>query len=1069
MTITPKEDSALNLIKESKDYEDYFFKKVTDIKWFIILKERNYFSSQNAPSPIKADKEGFYNVPYWNVLDYLERVSQEVNKPENIKYINDLIEIIKDVTQNGPKDNFRIWWYFVKIISNLPNEHITDEIIQFIPIWLDSQFGTSLQGKEITDRLLPKFLNSDKPEDIEKVESIIKFITELRKIPEEKNKTGTIIQEEKYLPMLDGYWLSEAFDKNAEKIAHKCSNLIFCDLQKKIEKLLEKESYENSIEYQDCTLIFSLKPNGNNYLIERYEFEKNLNREDLYLIFNKLRNGVYDDKIKTARKSPIDVNNINSLTEFLNNSPDRIISIYPKFKERKVELQYFLKYLYLGLFDAETYESLYDKDALHIHKTFGIFHSILESIISKRVDKFPEETKKVLHSFLHGKYLYLVKFAFYIIGIYYDKLNELFLDYIEQDTNNIFLDTTYFGDEIRKILKSVNQESTELTSLLKEKIEKKADTLSSIGESKESVKKWKQRYYKALSHINYFEKIYRKLKDETGIDPELGPAIQMGESRFGPGSSPLSNEELFKMSNEELADFLKKFKTKHPWNGPTEGGLAEQLRQIAKSKPSKFVDNMMPFINTAYYYIYDIFWGLVDAWDKNEPFNWGSLLDFVYEYINRDNFWNKKLGIKGDLNADFLWVTGVVGKLIQVGAKSDEHAFAQELNEKALDVIDIILKNLKIKVEKEFSDPVTDALNSPYGKTLTALIFLSLKDARYFDRFPESGRQRWNSRAKKFYEIAFDKKIKEAYTLFGQSLSNFHYLDGEWTEKKIEDLKNYFEKDTLWDLFIEGYLFGSKVYNDIYTLMAPHYEFALSIESKEDRPVRQLVKHIAIGYLQDINDKLDKPLYGILIDEWNPLHIYEMIGFFWMQRDYLIKVDSDDDTKSQESEKQYVNRILKFWETIYERYKNIGIDDLTSEDKKILASSGKLAVFLNTIDETNFKWLKLSASYIEIEFNSPFFIEYLNILKDKGENKATVAHYVSDIFLEMLKSFIPDYDKKNIFSIVEYLFKTSKIEKDINLKGKANQICNIYGPSEIRDDNGREFLRDLYERYNSDA
>lgn len=1054
----------LKIIQE-EIYNHYFFQKINILIWFGILKEKKYFSSQKAPGSIKSDKEGYITIPFWNVLDYLERVSQEANKPENREYTKDIIEIIIDVTQNGPKDNFKTWWYFAKIISNLPIENITNELIDFIPNWFDSPFGASLQGKEITDRLLPKFLDSDKPEDIQKAELIIKYLTELKRKPEEQIEKEKKFHEEKYMPLLDGYWLSEALEKNAEKIAHKCSNSVIYDLQRKIEKLLEEDSSRDIINYHNHTLLFSLKSHEN-YLLEIYEFEKELSEDELFILFRDLREEEKTDILNNAKKSFEKLINISSLTEFLDVSCNLTIDIYPEFKDREAELKRFLMHLHLGLYDGETYESFYNKETIYFNKTFGVFHFFLETIISLRIKKFPEETKDVLHSFLYGKYLYLVKCAFYIIGLHYDELKELFCAYIKQDTNNLFLKTTYFGDEIGEIFKQINSESKEITDLIEKKIEEEFEIRAAIEKDIKYMKSWKQRYYKALSHIEKFNDKYLKLKNETGVDPDLGPAIQMGESRVGPGPSPFSKEDMFKMSNEKLAHHLKEFKTTDPWDGPTEGGLADQLKQIARSNPLKFIDNMMPFINTAYFYIYYIFWGLTDAWNNDETFNWQPMLEFIYNYINLEVFWNNELAIKGDLKSDQRWVSGVIGTLIQDGTKKDEHTFAQELNEKALDIIEIILNKLEIKDEKGSFDSVTYALNSSFGKILSALINLSLKDARHFDKSPNSGRQRWNSRAKNFYETALKNNIKEAYTLFGQYLSNFHYLDEKWTEEKINNLKKYNEKDILWNLFMEGYLFSSKVYNDIYVLMARHYEIAITKESSDESFHRKLTHHIAIGYLRDIDDKLDQSLYKIVADKWNPLHIKEMVGFFWMQRDYLTKDDSGDDKKSQETKKKYIDRILKFWELIYKRYKDKISDDLTVEDKKILGSSAKLSIFLNEIDEINCTWMKLSAPYIEIEFNAPFFIEYLNDLKDKGDNKAAVANFVADIFLEILKSFIPDYDKKNIFAIVEYLFEISKLQKDFILKDKTIQICNIYGPSRIKDDNGHEFLRDLYEEYN---
>ncbi len=94
----------------------------------------------------------------------------------------------------------------------------------------------------------------------------------------------------------------------------------------------------------------------------------------------------------------------------------------------------------------------------------------------------------------------------------------------------------------------------------------------------------------------------------------------------------------------------------------------------------------------------------------------------------------------------------------------------------------------------------------------------------------------------------------------------------------------------------------------------------------------------------------------------------------------------------------------------------------------------------------------MSATYVHEDFNSPFFIEYLAELKDKGDNKET-AKYIAEIYLKMPEKITPDFDKKHIRSIIEFLYNSGAQEN-------ANKICNIYG---LR---GFEFLRDIYEKYN---
>lgn len=112
--------------------------------------------------------------------------------------------------------------------------------------------------------------------------------------------------------------------------------------------------------------------------------------------------------------------------------------------------------------------------------------------------------------------------------------------------------------------------------------------------------------------------------------------------------------------------------------------------------------------------------------------------------------------------------------------------------------------------------------------------------------------------------------------------------------------------------------------------------------------------------------------------------------------------------------------------------------------KKLLSDLTKLTIFLDNIDSENSKWLLRSAPYVEIDFNSSFFIEYL----DKFEDEESIK-FIGKIFLEMLSETTPDYDQKHIISIVNKIYLVDKTE--------AGKICSIYGSR------GYEFLRPIYE------
>jgi len=156
--LSEKKLRLLNKIKLKSIYETKFFEKRYELEWFDELKRRGYFKLNLETQPQQTKDKGFFYIPEWNVLPYLEKVSSQVSQPGNEKYINELLKIIKDITNyhinhNKILDNYRTWWYFVKILCNIPNDKIDNEIIDLMSVWLDSRFDTALVGSEILDRL----------------------------------------------------------------------------------------------------------------------------------------------------------------------------------------------------------------------------------------------------------------------------------------------------------------------------------------------------------------------------------------------------------------------------------------------------------------------------------------------------------------------------------------------------------------------------------------------------------------------------------------------------------------------------------------------------------------------------------------------------------------------------------------------------------------------------------------------------------------------------------------------------------------------------------------------------
>ncbi|MGD0236230.1 MAG: hypothetical protein ABSC55_17050 [Syntrophorhabdales bacterium] len=1049
MSLDPKEEAVLQLIQEDEAYENYFFKKVSAIKWFRPLKKLGFFSPQKAPGPRPADREGYFTVPQWNVLPYLESVSLHLTEPDNQAYIEELLNIIKDVTRYEDTegrhiDNYRTWWYFVKILVNIPKDRIPLEIIDLIPIWLDSRFDTSLPGADIINKLLPEFLSSQPTEeDIRKAERIIGSITAL------KSRGGTdgklsFLDEEKFECVIDNYWLEEGFKKYSDDIGRKCTETIVIDLCGKINKMLSKNQSKATLSIEGHSFLLTLQERvGVGYHVISYDLGENDPNKTYGKAFDEImeRREVAETLLGEYL---VDSQEAESFVEKAYESlrKDKPFASYPD-----DDLKHDLYTLYTSLYSVGTYQSFYEEPRYGRDSAFAVLTFGLKRILLAMAEVNSKASSKILNGLFEEQHEYFSKLALYIIGNTGNAYIDQFWEVVGSEKWRKIFDSMGCEDELRHVLENIARDlASEQRNRLENLIE--SGPIYLRNENKEQwINLWKQERYQALSSDAYFRDKYDNLKQKTGMDALLSPAISdAGVSWEGPGPSPLTQEEILRMPNSDLANYLLGFQEKDPWQGPTARGLAEVLKQTAQQTPEKFVDDLSPFLSTGYLYVDYLVWGVRDAWANKKDIEWGELFDFLKRYLNRDDFWLDRLPMAGDRGwkPNHESVVGVIGELIQEGTKNDAWAFGETHFRDAKEVIWLIVDRLPYppKDEGEYGDWVTHALNSSWGKIILGLIFLALEVARH-EKNGTKKEVKWSKEFREEYDSLIEKEVLEAYTWLGMYLPQLRYLDKQWSEKTILSMGGR-KGQAVWEAFMNGYLYGGRVYEDIYVLMRGHYEYAITFPFKNSRDKERLVQHISLGYLQGYETlEGESSLFKVILDKWSHDQIREIVRYFSMQRVLSTQ-------QNEEAEKRR-NRIAEFWELLYDKYSQQDATKLTKDDKRLLSDLSKLTIFLSGISSTNLKWLLLSVPYLHENYNAPFFIESLDQLKEKGD-KAATADGIGQVYLCMLDHITPDFDEEHIKSIVSFLYEAGA-------KEKADTICNTYAKR------GYEFLRALFEKH----
>ncbi len=1055
---------AFDMIATDETLQNYVFNNVKSLKWFYPLKEKGYFNPENAPGPKPADEKGYVTIPVWNILPYLERVSKQVNELQGEKYIDELLNIIREVTEyhkaTKTLDNHNTWSYFVKILVNIPNTNIPIDIIDYIPIWLDSKYSSTFLSHDLALELLPKFLPENPTNiDIEKAEKVFENLFEIKWKEKSKGYIETLagMRDEPYL-LVDQHWLADSLinKKNAHKVGKKYSEKPVYILADKLKNIFRREHSGSSFDVNIDNKAYRIVVDHTN------DFE--------FSCFG----GLIDDKAHSAVKAQeklfrkmlyvpetqfnFTISNCRVAVDFANQMISKLNEI--QLGELEDNFSYRMEDFYNHIFNDYSY--IWYRDIAnaprYIPTTVKEFIAyIMCIVITARVNKDRTYGKNIIEKFLSKDFQYPLfrRIVIFIIGKYWDAYNDIFGDLLTSKDIELMLDDLHYKAELYTLLeKNALKLSPKLKEHLKKTIEKgpQRHTFDDESDQKRYENNWKLKWYSALKSDPQFARLYKEYRTSTGAEEHISSRESAVQTRTGPGPSPLSLEELAEKPNSEIAEILAEFKTKDWWEGPTEDALSDKLKESVKSQPEKYVDDLLPFLNISYKYINDLLWGLRDAWNNKRTYDWGKLLGFIKDYINRDDFWQDKLPVAGDhWKPNHPWIISTIGSLIQDGTKDDSWAFDESYNRITQEIISIIvtdehIADLKSSGDERESHYVTDVHNTPLGNIIIALIYLSLRIARlqYKQQTSEQrDSQKWSDELKALYEKTFEKDVIEAYTLFGQYLANFMYLDKTWSAEKIKDLEKP-KQEAFWRAFMTGYLNTIRVYDSIYKLpsMQNHYNKALETMIDDKDTNESVVHHVTIGYLRG-----DDALFNKILAKWQPQQITEVIEFFHRESNYLLKKDTEDKIN-------YIEKVIEFWRNLYDKYSVQ--KKLSDDDRKILSNLSKLTIYFETLDEEKYNWLMLSAPHVHIDGNEHLLFEYLDNLKDKGEDKIMIIKHILQIILKMLENRVFWFARESMKSIVNYSYELDNTE----IKAMADQICNILGAS------GIDYLRKTYEKYN---
>lgn len=1011
--------TILSLFEENQSYRSYFFKKADSPIWFMILKEKGFFNCKNNPSPIPIDS-GF-SIPPWEVMDYLIKISNEFKNGQSLNLVNDLIVIILKTSRN-PVDNYSTWFRLIKVLNNIPNDSIIEDVLHYIPVWLNSDFENSLQSIELCNHTFPKFLNNNPSKsDIEKASIILNHLFNL--------KTINIGDKISLTSQANLHQLQQTFSQKSmlTKFAEFLDDSLLLDLGNKIKKLLF-DYPEGIIAYFGISNEFQAKLTFT---------ENDLN---FYIIDSKAGTELSHREFPYYENLRID--------EIILEIKEEIKNNYPNYLSKEVIEDPVFKFAFLLKVDRS---SFIGKPSIHNlgerHRKFEIydvyalvFRNWLNEIVTNNLVR-GSEILKTFHT--HPKYQipFFKRITLYIIGKHWNELNVFFWNLIGTMDELLLFSNSSYHKELFYLLREHSSKFKINELKILDNIIEKGDQIEK-NNNQDNHKSWKLRWYSALKDHKHYKERYEQLSLELNYKSE--DFENQGKVRIRPSETPFSSDDLLTKPNSEILEIIISFNPDRWKSNESIGSLADSLGKAVSENPEQFVSGIQDYKNVPFIYAYHLLLGLEKAWKNKKFFNWEKVLEFSFLYITSSKFYTNKLKLENDgWGADNNWVVGALSNLISEGLKDNENTIEPSLLPKFKKIIKILGKNIfkKDDFEESNMEYTTYSLNSTAGKVTRAILDYSLYYAR--KNHKEEQVDKWEKDIKDLYNELIKKEIIDSFILEGMYFEQFYFLDKNWIIDRVNENLNNNEKYLL--AFLGGFSFTyGPQHEEIYRLLIPHYKKAISLNKLFSSGMdKGLIRHIVTFYFWDFEQLNDGGLLYQLINEGHTDSINDTINFIGFQDDYFESLN--------EGEKiEFEKMIDKLWEYVLNKYQSIE----NTGNELMVSSLINFIKYLHEFNERNVSMiLKSSLNIVKFHHTYDFLKSILDV--SKRTEISSASKYVGKLLNSIsYKSYIPDFETDIILELTKMLYEN-------NQKEYGNDLCNKLS------EEGHEFLKETYKFYNN--
>lgn len=628
-----------------------------------------------------------------------------------------------------------------------------------------------------------------------------------------------------------------------------------------------------------------------------------------------------------------------------------------------------------------------------------------------------EAAEVYIKQLLVGDYRVIKRVAIFVLGEHFDAWQE--------ETNSILLNSDFFTYHYQhELWHFLAKNFNKFTPKQKQNT---FDVIELINVVDEDGDKRDERVT-AFRQINWLLAIkdqdeqafarYERAVAITNSEPKHPDFSSYMSSGWVKHESEISVLEMRTMPTDELVSALNSYEApRNRIDGPDLEGLAKEFHAYIKANPSIVIDELELLKKLRLVFVCELIEAYSELWGKKEEPQlywdkiWQNLICFCSDLVSEEEFWSEENSQEQcAFVANRHWVVGSIGRLVESGCQTDDHAFNINLIEPVKVVLRKLLDRQSGSEFNEDSDAVSVAINSPRGKCLQALINLVLYSCRQTRKSGESDEAAWKS-----FEQIFDQELDkveqgeyEFATLVTNYLPNFIYLSNDWV---TENLSNIFSQSNRlsWLCAMQGYSYVNQFQPSIYDYLKENGLFIKALDEKifKDRVKEKFIQLMAVSYLWG-RESLEQAncLIKIVIDRRQPDELRQLIWFIWSQMEH------------DENKDELTQKIFALWPLL------LAIVDADKlEGKKLASQLCHWAAFITRLEGEQLVWLTEIAPFAEIDDNA------YDLLKNLARLSKTYPLESANVWLSMLECSSYDYPEESIREILMNLENHGRLGK----------------------------------------